>query len=54
MKYDTNGEINLFFDIVVNKVQKDNKLLSQMEQWSILSNLVNYIQYDIHPKIFMT
>ena len=21
-----------------------------MEQWSILSNIVNYIQYDTHPK----
>ena len=24
----------------------------QMEQWSILSNIVNYIQYDRHPKNF--
>ena len=23
-----------------------------MEQWSILSNIVNYIQYDKHPKNF--
>ena len=23
-----------------------------MEQWSILSNVVNYIQYDRHPKDF--
>ena len=22
----------------------------QMEQWSILSNTLNYIQYDSHPK----
>ena len=21
-----------------------------MEQWSILSNIVNYIQYDRHPR----
>ena len=27
-------------------------VLSQMEQWSILSNVVNYIQYDRHPKNF--
>ena len=26
--------------------------LSQMEQWSILSNAVNYIQYGRHPKNF--
>ena len=23
-----------------------------MEQWSILSNVINYIQYDRHPKNF--
>ena len=23
-----------------------------MEQWSILSNMINYIQYDKHPKNF--
>ena len=23
-----------------------------MEQWSILSNAVNYVQYDRHPKKF--
>ena len=23
-----------------------------MEQWSILSNMLNYTQYDIHPKKF--
>ena len=24
----------------------------QLEQWSILSNVVNYVQYDRHPKNF--
>ena len=23
-----------------------------MEQWSLLSNMINYIQYDRHPKNF--
>ena len=23
-----------------------------MEQWSVLSNMINYIQYDRHPKNF--
>ena len=27
-------------------------VLSQMKQWSILSNIANYIQYDTHPKNF--
>ena len=25
---------------------------SQIEQWSILSNVVNYVQYNRHPKVF--
>ena len=25
-------------------------LVAQMEQWSILSNMLNYIQYGRHPK----
>ena len=24
----------------------------QMEQWSILSNVLNYIQYDRHPRTY--
>ena len=50
---DTKGEINPYHEIIINKVQKDNIITSQMEQWSILSNVVNYIQYDRHPKIIM-
>ena len=26
--------------------------MTQMEQWSILSNVLNYIQYDKHPKTY--
>ena len=26
--------------------------MTQMEQWSILSNVLNYIQYDRHPKSY--
>ena len=47
---DTNGEINLYHDIIINKAEKDNTLLSHMEQWSILSAVVNSIQYDGYPK----
>ena len=32
--------------------RKVEAVLSQMEQWSILSNIVNYIQYDRHPNNF--
>ena len=27
-------------------------VISQMEKWSILSNIVNYVQYDRHPRNF--
>ena len=27
-------------------------MLSQMEQWSILSNVINYVQYSKNPKDF--
>ena len=50
---DTNGEINPYHEKTTNKVEKDNIIISQMEQWSILSNVVNYIQYDSYPKIIM-
>ena len=46
-------EINPCHEIITNKVEKDNITISQMEQWSILSNVVNYIQYDRYPKILM-
>ena len=37
---------------MVNNAEKTDTILSQMEQWSGLSNIVNYIQYDRHPKNF--
>ena len=50
---DTNGKINPYHEIITNKIEKDNIIISQMEQWSILSYFDNYIQYDRHPKIIM-
>ena len=32
--------------------KKAEPLMTQMEQWSILRNVLNYIQYDIHPKTY--
>ena len=46
------NEINPYHEIITNKVEKDNMIILQMEQWSVLSNVVNYVQYDRHPKIF--
>ena len=39
----TNGEINPYQEIIVNKAERDNTVPSQMVQWSILSNVINYI-----------
>ena len=30
--------------IITNNINKENIITSQMEQWSILSNVVNYVQ----------
>ena len=48
----TNGDTNLYKEMIVNNAEKIEPLLAQMEQWSILSNMLNYIQYDKHPKNF--
>ena len=45
----TSRYMNPYCEIIVNKAERDNIMLSQMEQWSILSNMANYIQYDRHP-----
>ena len=47
---DTSGEINPYRELIVNNEEKIEPLLAQMEQWSILSNTLNYIQYDRLPK----
>ena len=47
----TIGDIN-YGELIVNNAEKIETVLSQMEQWSILSKVVNYIQYDRHPKNF--
>ena len=49
---DTSGDVNPYRELIVNNAQKVDMILSQMEQWSILSNIVNYIQYDKYPKNF--
>ena len=49
---DTNGKINPYCEIIVNKAERDDTIISQMEEWLILSNIVNYVQYKRHPKNF--
>ena len=47
---DTSGETNAYKEFIVNNAEKIEPLVTQMEQWSILSNTLNYKQYDRHPK----
>ena len=49
---DTSRDMNLYRELVVNNAERVDIILSQMEQWSILSNVVNYVQYDRYPKNF--
>ena len=42
---DTNGETNPYQELVVNNAEKIEPLMTQMEQWSILSNIRNYVQH---------
>ena len=45
---DTNGEINPYRELIINNAERIEPLMAQMEQWSILSNILNYIQHDRH------
>ena len=48
----TSGDENPNRELIVNNAGKVETTLSQIEQWSILSNVINYIQYDKHPQNF--
>ena len=49
----TQVEIQIpYKELIVNNAEKIEPLLTQMEQWLILSNTLNYIIYDKHPKNF--
>ena len=43
---DTSGEINPYKELIFNNAEKIEPLITQMEQWSILSNILNYVQHD--------
>ena len=43
---DYSGEVNPYRELVVNNVEKIEMQKTQMEQWSILSNLLNYVQHS--------
>ena len=43
---DTNGEINPYQELIVNNAEKIEPLVTQMEQWSILNDVLNYLQHS--------
>ena len=45
-------KVNPYHKIITNMVEKESKITSQMEQKSILSNVVNHVQYNRHPRNF--
>ena len=42
---DTSRETNPYKELIVNNAEKIEPLMTQMEQWSILSNVLNYVQH---------
>ena len=49
---DNSGDENPYRKLIVNNASKVENTLSQIEQWSILSNVINHIQYGKAPKNF--
>ena len=43
---DTNRKTNPYKELMVNNAEKIEPLMTQMEQWSILSNVLNYVQHS--------
>ena len=43
---DRNGEINPYRELIVNNAEKTEPPITQMEQWLILSNVLNYVQHS--------
>ena len=43
---DTSRETNPYKKLIVNNTEKIEPLMTQMEQWSILSKVLNYVQHS--------
>ena len=42
---DTSGETNPYCELILNNAEKIEPMVTPMEQWSILSNILNYKQH---------
>ena len=51
---DASGDENSYMELIINNAAKIETTLPQMKQWSILCNVINYVQYDKLPKNFHT
>ena len=49
---DESGDENLYQELIVNNAIKRDRATLQMEPWSILSNVISYVQYSKNPKDF--
>ena len=47
---DTSGDENPYKELILNNAGKIETTLSQMEQWLVLSNVINYVQYKKTPQ----
>ena len=43
---DMNGETSPYRELIVNNPERTEPLMTQMEQWSILSYILNYVQHS--------
>ena len=46
------GDKNPYKELIVNNAGKIDTALTQIEQWSIFTNIINYVQYSKNPKNF--
>ena len=46
----TSSDENPYKELIVNNAGRMENTLLQMEQWSILSNVINYVQCSKNPK----
>ena len=47
---DNSGDENPYKELIINNVYRVENVLPKMEQWSILSYVINYMQYNKNPK----
>ena len=50
---DNSGDENPYKELINNNAYRVENVSPQMEQWSILSNVINYVKYNKNPKIFI-